>query len=324
MNMKIDLPAPPIRRVIGLLFSVFVCGSASASEPLLNIAANQEFPDSPHRVSGEHNLASAMGMMSLVDPQHLEQGGSTADKRDFARALSQMATGYMQLGADALAVNALQSAGKYSDEFVFELAEAQFAAGQSADSLATFDKALSARPDNASGATSFAFFLLMDGNADRATAVLRNVLTSNAAQTDRSYAQVLLVIAAKIAHRDPGQALGESYADVNEHLWPAPLRDVLLKGNTRDIEFMLKLDKTLFQDRLCEALFYVGFAHEIEGKVDLAKQYYNAALNTRAAGIRPYVAARMRLSALVGWGPHKKEIPPNSLSSVVGDLYPTR
>lgn len=298
--------------VVLLLAWTFV-RPALAADPLLELAEDSIFPDSPHRLSAEHNIGTALTKLSVLDPS--KNGlGAVNERAEYARTMSQMAAGYMQLGASSLAVPALRRASELSKQYLFEYAEALYLAGETEQASTLFDQALAANPDDSAGALSAAFYFLMENKPDRAIPLLRAVTQGTATSTNRAYAVVFSVLAAKMQRTDLREAIVDLPGQANSGTWPLELRDALISGPSRGIGMALKTDRASFQDRLCEALFYVGFGHEASGKLEQAQRYYRASLDTRASGIRAYAAARVRLTKLLLGSRKTKIVVPGDLS----------
>jgi len=298
---------PAMRVTVATLLLALSAQSALASDPLLELAEKSTFADSPHRLSAEHNLSVALTKAAVLDPAR--QGpGAEGEKADFARTMAQLATGYTQLGADAIAANVLHTAGQYSNDYAFDYAAAVFLAGQPSESMTAFEQALDARPDDATGKVTAGFFHLMAGDANRASKLLHEALaTTGATRDDRLYASVYLALAAEMMGSEPRRVLAGLPEEPNRP-WPFGLREAIVSGSTRHLDVELLADRLAFQDRLCEALFYVGFSREIDRKADDAQRFYRAALDTRAYGIRAYSAARFRLADMLA-GPRNARTP---------------
>jgi len=295
-----------------LLLAAAIFRPAVAADPLLELAEASTFADSAHRLSAEHNINAAMTKASVLDPTKTG-AGADGEKADFARAMAQLATGYTQLGADSLAATALHNAGAYSNDYAFEYASSLFFAGHPEESFTAFEQALDAKPDDTAGIVTAGFFHLIAGDPARATKLLRDALAHNPSRDDRLYATLYLVLASQMLGSDPRRVLGDLPDEPNRP-WPFDLREALMSGSTRHLDVAIQTDKNAFQDRLCEALFYVGFSREIDNKDDQAQRFYRAALDTRATGIRAYAAARLRLSELLAGNRKLKVIAPRGLS----------
>ncbi|MEP7043215.1 MAG: hypothetical protein ABI843_09135 [Dokdonella sp.] len=305
-----------------LVLSVVFDRSAFASDALLDLADHSIFPDSPHRLSGEHNVAAALTKASVLDPN--KTGAGAADeKTEFARTMEQLAAGYMQLGADALAAQALRTGSNFSKQYLFDYAEALYLAGQTEEAMTIFAEASAAAPTDTSGAVTAGFYLLMENQADQAIARLRPVAQGDGAVGDRGYAVLYLILAARMQRADSKHAIADIAMPANIN-WPFELRDVLISGPSRNIDSTLMSSQPAFQDRLCEALFYVGYSHEIDGNRDKAQRFYRAALDTHAQGIRAYAAARIRLTDLLAGHRRTKTVTPRNLSSVEARLQKHR
>lgn len=284
--------------------------SAKAGDLLLDLAESSLYADSPHRISAEHNIGNALARASVLDPSKTGPGAQ-AEKADFARAMAQLGAGYAQLGADALAANAYQSANKYANDYLFDGAESLFFAGEYEESLSAFQQALDAKTDDETGKVTAGFFFLMAGNAARAIPLFREAAQKS--QKNRDYAELYLVLAAQAQGNDPRRLL-EDLSAGSELSWPNNLRSTLMTGSTRHLENAFDFNMPERQDRLCEALFYVGFSREIQNKPKDAQRFYQAALNTQATGIRAYAAARLRLANLLAGKRKIQVLTPRTLS----------
>jgi len=283
---------------------------ANASDLLLELAESSPYADSPHRISAEHNIGNALAKASILDPSKTGPGAQ-AEKADFARAMAQLGAGYAQLGADALAANAYQTANKYANDYLFDGAESLFFSGQYEESLSTFQQALDAKPEDATGKVTAGFFFLMAGDAAHAVPLLREAAQKSS--KNRDYAELYLVLAAQMQSSDPRRLL-EDLPTSSELDWPNDLRAALVSGSTRHLENAFDFNKPARQDRLCEALFYEGFSREIQNKPKDAQRFYQAALNTQASGIRAYAAARLRLINLLAGTRKIQVLTPRTLS----------
>jgi len=297
--------------VLSLLVLSLFSRPALASDSLLELAGHSVFADSPHRLSAEHNIGAALTKASVLDPDKTGAGAAN-EKAEFARTMDQLAAGYMQLGADALAAQALHTASNFSKQYLFDYGEALYLAGQTDTASTTFEQASDEAPTDTAGAVTAAFYMLMENQADQAMSRLHPIAQGDGPVEDRGYAVLYLILASQTRHTDPKRVIADIPMPANRN-WPFELRDVLISGPSRGIDSTLMASKPGFQDRLCEALFYVGFSHEIDGDRETAQRFYRAALDTHAAGIRSYAAARIRLTDLLG-GRKTKFLTPRNLS----------
>ena len=291
-----------MNRIAALLALLLAATPAAArNDELLESAERHAAAGSPHADEAQDQILSAYARMSLLDTEQAGKAGD-ADQEALADALWSLGNGYSMLGAHVLAAQAFQEAANrsrrkpwYRYDYAIELA----AGGYASPARQAFDEASAAAPEHVEGVAQAAFYALVEGDAPRSIALHERVLELDLDEDRRAYPLIVRLLATRMAGlpmREAAKAVDHAGA---LDAWPGPVAQYLLgRERLKHVEIAATADRSMRQQQLCEALFYVGFRFELDGKRELAIRHYRAAIATQVVAYREHLAAQIRLQRL--------------------------
>jgi lipoprotein NlpI/transglutaminase-like putative cysteine protease len=116
-------------------------------------------------------------------------------------------------------------------------------------------------------------------------------------ETDNGYAAIFLYLTSRRNQEDALAAV-KNYSSKNSSAWPYPVLQFLT--GQASYEKALEAAKSGQKDasRLCELYFYAGEKHLIDGRVELAREFFKMSLDTGVVEFSEYVMAKRSLQQL--------------------------
>jgi lipoprotein NlpI len=277
--------------LVGLLLLAPLAAAGGADHPLLDFARLREAT----RAHSERNIASRK---DLLEARHaLEQGrvppeaecaGSLGAQR-YADLYTMLASSQASVGDFAGAAAAYRSAHACRPRdanILAALGGVLFDARDYAAARTQVDAALAIDPRSVGTNRLAGNIAFVDERWADAVARFRYVASSDPDRIQAGYAQLMLWLAQARA----GVPHPEYVTRVPGDGWPQPLL-LHLVGEYTEQELVARVSEgdsdsntqpnTSTDERLCEALFYVGEAHWARGNPGLAREYFAALVNLR-------------------------------------------
>jgi lipoprotein NlpI len=282
-------------RILIILAALFAIHDARAFEPgeypLLDLARELEkerkptlrgVPDAPALRTAEHAMEQAR---PPTGPDCAHSLGAAT----FAGLYSDLARARAAVGDITGAAEAYRQAHACRPRdasYLRAIAEMKFDARDYEGSRAAAQQAMAIEPRDVFSHRVLANIDFVEEKWADAVAHYRYVASSDPDRNRAAYGQIMFWLAQKRA----GVPNPEFIARRPGKGWPQPLVDYL-RGEYSEAELVMPVrdgdddynsqPHTSTDERLCEALFYVGQAHWAEGRPEVARAYFAALVNLR-------------------------------------------
>jgi lipoprotein NlpI len=282
-------------RILVIFSALFAICDARAFEPgeypLLDLARELEkdrepalrgVPDAPALRMAEHAIEVGKPLTGPECARSLGAATFAGLYADLARARA--AVGDVTGAAEAY--GQAHACRPREPSFLRAIAEMLFDARDYEGSRAAARRALAIEPRDVFSHRVLANIDYVEEKWADAVAHYRYVASSDPDRNRAAYGQIMFWLAQKRA----GVAKPELISRRQGQGWPQPLVDYL-HGKYSEAELVMPVrdgdddynaqPHTSTDERLCEALFYVGQAHWAEGRPDVARAYFAALVNLR-------------------------------------------
>jgi lipoprotein NlpI len=280
---------------IAIAFIAFLlplgAAAAGAAHPLLDFARER----AATRERDVRNIAATGG---VAEARHALEQGRVPPEADCARSLGaqRYANLYTELAGEQAAIGDHDgAAASYRSAHACRPRDANILAALGGvlfdkrdypAARAAIDAALEIDPRSVSTNRLAGNIAFVDERWDDAIARFRYVAASDPDRNQAGYGQLMYWL----AQARSGVAHPEYIARTPGEGWPQPLL-LYMKGEYNESELVAQVmagddddntqPNTSTDERLCEALFYVGEAHWARGKPDVARDYFAALVNIR-------------------------------------------
>jgi len=274
-----------------LLLSPLLATADTAAHPLLGFARQRE----QTREHSERNIASRG---DLLEAQHALAQGHVPPEAECARSLGAQRYADLYTALAATRSSLGDFAGAAADyrnahacrprdaDILAALGSVLFDARDYAAARAAVDAALAIDPRSVSTTRLAANIAFVDERWADAVSYFRYVASSDPDRVTAAYAQLMFWLAQARA----GMPHPEYVTRAPNDGWPQPLL-LYLVGEYTEPELVARViegdddsneqPNTSTDERLCEALFYVGEAYWARGDRDTARNYFAALVNLR-------------------------------------------
>ena len=282
-------------RILVIFAALFAIHAARAFEqgqyPLLDLARELEqerkprlrgIPDAPALRTAEHAI-------ELAKPASGPECARSLGAASFAGLYSELARARAAVGDVIGAAEAYRQAHACRPReasYLRAIAEMLFDARDYAGARAAAREALAIEPRDIFSYRVLANIDYVEEKWADAVTRYRYVASSDPDRNRSAYGQIMYWLAQKRA----GVAKPEFIARRRGEGWPQPLIEYL-RGEYSEAELVIPVrdgdddynapPNTSTDERLCEALFYVGQVHWAEGRPDVARAYFAALVNLR-------------------------------------------
>ena len=258
---------------------------------LLSLAQAQDYKESPHadvarerRVTARQEITARIAATRPDDPKLAD----LYDELGSAESMLDNHAGSIAAYREALRVK--PSAKGY----LFDIAIEQYSMGDNAGADATFAEVLRV-PHDPGKAHVAAFYFLATGRYARVIEIAeREMGPSTRERVDADYA-LYGTIAQHALGGDAKAWLANRGWSAEGQPWPAPVVEHLRGGITEAQLVDAMRAAPQLQQKLCEALFYVGLDLEARGQAGLARRYYEATVATHVNAFLEYQGAARKL-----------------------------
>ncbi len=269
---------------------------SSARTPLLDFARVRTFEPIPDANDSARALRAAQHSVARLDMPREHCARSLGAKR-FAVVWSELAEAHANRGENRAAAVAYRRALECSPrdpEQHAALAEQLMAAGETEAALTIVERGLAISPQDAALNRIAGEIAYLAGDFAAAAARFRTVVSEEREREQALYGQILLWLAERRAGIEEPQIVRRGF---NQESWPYPIWRAL-RGEITEAELVDAVGEDLYpseQERLCEALYYIGQERLARGEREIARQYFAAVVNTR---VLYFIEHRMALAEL--------------------------
>ena len=256
-----------------------VPGSTIAAAP--TPSAKIKTTDTPFRKKPTTNLPK---LSQASD--YLDRGWSSMDRGLYNQAIADFS-------------NAIEMEPGFSDGW-FALGWAQEKNEQDGDAIASYTRAIKAKPDHAGALFSRAYLELFSGNASAAARDF-NATISIADGDLKIYTHIWLFIARSSAGMDAAGKLAIDSRGDDLSVWPGPVVE-FYTGRLSEAEVLQSIESegvSSLQQRRGAGYFFLGEYALLQGNTTKAKEYFEKTLATGAVKLRQFDGARRELAKLI-------------------------
>jgi tetratricopeptide (TPR) repeat protein len=168
--------------------------------------------------------------------------------------------------------------------------------------LEDFNKSIQLEPDYALAYRNLGSTYFFLGQFDKAKASYEPVLGMNSSSQDVYYAVIWHYLSQKRAGKAEAVRLSEYTARLDLTKWPGPVLELFLGKTTPEGLLAAAKDryKTLENQKLCEAYFYLGQYYLIMGEESMGRTMFQRCLDTGVKAFVEYEGANIELSRQKG------------------------
>jgi lipoprotein NlpI len=271
--------------------------------PLLDLALGEKFERIPDVVANMRNLKQAQHTLKQAHPPADADCAAGLGAARFASLYMDVGSAYSAHGDHRAALGSYQSAlacRPYDVWILLAVATAQFHIRDLVAAKRTLDTGLRLQPRSVHLHRLAGNIAFVNEQWAEAVSRFRFAATGDPDRTQASYAQIMLWLAEARA----GVAEPELIERQSPGGWPVPLMQYLRGVFTETdiveaVELGAKEDETPGrQERLCEALFYVGHARWARGERDVALSYFTAVVNLKVVYFVEHDLARAEIAKM--------------------------
>jgi lipoprotein NlpI len=270
-----------------------------STTPLLDYALKQRYDPLPDATQSANRLKAAEHRAAQLAMPTERCARSLGAKR-FAAVWSDLGAAHSNRGDTRSAIaayrRALDCSPRNPDQLA-DLATELLATGEASEARTLIDRGLTIEPEHSDLnrlAGEQAFIAEQFGEAREH---FRTHARLEREPDDVLYAQIMLWLAERRAGATPAKVLRRRY-DKDE--WPYPIWRAL-RGEIDEAALLESVWEDTYpttQERLCEALYYLGQERLARGETDIARRYFAAVVNTRVLYFVEHRMARAELERL--------------------------